>query len=94
MDELPISEILPGMYRAVLDVVADLESRGRRVDAAAIRSEATRVYSRAWTADAARRLRNLRLKGDRIIAGSRKHTRYDIVIETIGRSGDLERTTA
>lgn len=94
MDELPVSEILPGLYRAVLDAVADLELRGRRSDAAAIRSEATRVYSRAWTADAAKRLRNLRAKADRIMASAHKHTRYEVVIETLGRAGDLERRTA
>lgn len=94
MDELPVSEILPGLYRAVLDGVADLERRGRRADAAAIRSDATRVYSRAWTADAARRLRNLRAKADRITAGAHRHTRYEVVVETLGRTGDLERRTA
>src|SRR5204863_3352254 len=62
MDELPVSEILPGLYRAVLDSVANLEARSRRSEAATIRAEATRVYSRAWTPDAARRLRALRAK--------------------------------
>lgn len=94
VDELPVSEILPGLYRAVLDAVANLELRGRRADAAAIRSEATRVYSRAWTADAAGRLRNLRTKADRIMAGSHKRTRYEVVVERLGRTGDLERTIA
>lgn len=94
VDELPVSEILPGLYRAVLDAVADLEARGRRGDAAMIRAEGTRIYSRAWTTDAARRLRNLRTKADRIMAGAHKHTRYEVVVETIGRTADLERTTA
>lgn len=94
MDELPVAEILPGLYRAVLDAVADLEARGRRSEAAAVRAEATRVYSRAWTTDAARRLRNLRTRADRIKAGRRKHTRYELVVETIGRSPDMERRTA
>lgn len=95
MDELPVAEILPGLYRAVLDAVADLEARGRRPDAAVIRAEATRVYSRAWTPDASRRLLNLRARADRIKAGSSRHTRYELVIETLGRSApDLERRTA
>ncbi len=94
MDELPVAEILPGLYRAVLDAVADLEARGRRADAATIRAEGTRIYSRAWTRDAARRLRNLRTKADRIRVGAHKHTRYEAVVETLGRTTDLERTTA
>ena len=94
MDELPVSEILPGLYRAVLDAVANLESRQRRADAAAIRFEATRVYSRAWTPDAAKRLRNLRTRADRIVASGHRHTRYDVVVETLGHAPDLERRTA
>jgi hypothetical protein len=93
VDELPVSEILPGLYRAVLDAVADLEARGRRADAAAIRRDATRVYSRAWTADAAKRLRNLRTRADRIKVGKHAHTRYELVVETLGRNADLERRT-
>jgi hypothetical protein len=95
VDELPVAEILPGLYRAVLDAVADLEQRGRRPDAAVIRAEATRVYSRAWTTDASKRLRNLRARADRIKAGSSKHTRYELVVETLGRpTPDMERRPA
>lgn len=84
VDELPVSEVLPGLYRAVLDAIANLEARNRRPEAAAIRSEATRVYSRAWTADAARRLRALRVRADRI-GEIRNRTRYEAVVETLGR---------
>lgn len=93
VDELPVSEILPGLYRAVLDAVATLEARQRRPDAAAIRLEATRVYSRAWTPDAAKRLRNLRSRADRIL-GTPGRIRYDLPAEALGRGSDLERTTA
>jgi hypothetical protein len=93
VDESPISEILPGLYRAVLDAVANLEARDLRREAAAIRTEATRVYSHSWTADAARRLRTLRLRADRI-RDSRRPRRYDAVLETLGRLADVERTTA
>jgi hypothetical protein len=93
VDDAPISEVLPGLYRAVLDAVADLEGRKRRTDAALIRAEATRVYSRAWNADAAKRLRALRTRADRI-AEVRARTRYQIVTETLGRAPDLERRTA
>lgn len=93
MDDQPISEILPGLYRGVLDAVADLEGRKRRTDAAVIRAEATRVYSRAWTADAAKRLRALRARADRIV-DPRVRTRYKVVTEPISRVPDLERRTA
>lgn len=94
MDELPVAEVLPGLYRAVLDAVANLEGRNRRADAAAIRSEATAVYSRAWTPDAARRLRALRTRADRI-GEFRVRSRYETVLESLrgpaARPGDLGR---
>lgn len=93
MDALPVSEILPGLYRAVLDAVADLEARGRRREAAEVRAEATLVYSRAWTTDAARRLRALRIRADRIGEG-RRRSRYHEVVDTIGRAIDLDRRPA
>lgn len=97
MDELPVSEILPGLYRAVLDAVADLEARDRRPEAAAIRAEATGVYSRAWTAEAAKRLRLLRARADRIVE-ARYRSRYETVMETLGRPArhvaDMERRPA
>ncbi len=91
MDVLPVSEILPGLYRAVLDAVADLEARGRRREAGEIRAEATSVYSRAWTPDAARRLRSLQSRADRTLQGRRG--RYHTVIDAIGPPADLGRTT-
>lgn len=92
MDEQPLSEVLPGLYRAVLDAVADLEVRGKRHEAARIRADATRIYSKAWNATAARRLGVLRLRADRIVE-SRRRARYDAVLETLGRNVDLKRTT-
>jgi hypothetical protein len=53
------AEQLPALYRAILDRVADLERRGQRRVAAAIRAEATRVYSRSWDEGARRRLEAL-----------------------------------
>lgn len=93
LDQPPVAEILPGLYRSVLDAVANLEACSRRSEAAAIRKEATRVYSRAWTLDAAKRLRTLRLRADRIVE-SRTRTRHELVVDTLGRTADLERTTA
>jgi putative hemolysin len=93
VNELPMSEVLPGLYRAVLDAVASLESRHRRREAAEIRTEAIRVYSRAWTADAAGRLRTLRARADRY-AEPGQRTRYEVVVEVIGRAADMERKPA
>jgi hypothetical protein len=94
VDELPVAEVLPGLYRAVLDAVASLEARQRRTEAAAIRGEATRVYSRAWTPDAARRL-NILLGRAHRIAEARVRSHYEtVVVETIGHPADMERRTA
>ena len=54
MEPTSAAEELPGLYRAVLDRVAEMELSGRREHANAVRSEATRIYSRAWD-DRARR---------------------------------------
>jgi hypothetical protein len=59
MDPHSASEVLPGLYRAILDRVADLEAGGDRATAAKLRSTATRVYSRAWDERARRRLESL-----------------------------------
>jgi hypothetical protein len=69
MDALPISETLPGRYRAVLDAVASLERAGCRHDAALIRAEATRAYSRAWTPEAERHLIELLARALRLLEG-------------------------
>lgn len=56
MDGLAPAELIPGRYRAILDGIAELERRGLRREAGAIRVEATRAYSRAWDAKALKRL--------------------------------------
>jgi hypothetical protein len=66
MEQIPVSEVLPGLYRAVLDSVAHLEALGRRREAAGIRAEATAAYSGAWNAAADRRLRSLRARAERV----------------------------
>lgn len=48
MEPKSAAEELPGLYRAVLDRVGELEASGRRDLANAVRAEATRIYSRAW----------------------------------------------
>jgi len=60
VDEPPVAETLPGLYREVLDAVAALEQGGRRREADRVRAEATGAYSKAWNQLAARRLRRLR----------------------------------
>ncbi len=50
---------LPGLYRAILDRVAELEAAGERVEAARVRREATASYSRAWDEKARRQLQAL-----------------------------------
>ena len=90
VEQQPVAEVLPGLYRAVLDAVADLELRGLRRDAAAIRADATRAYSGAWNAAAARRLRVLTARAARII-GSRR--RRESLRSAVGRRLNTERTT-
>ena len=92
MDDAPVAETLPTLYRAVLDAVADLESRGLRGEAATIRSEATRAYSQAWNAKAARRLQALLARSQRAIDGRRPAR--DGLLASLQRPRDLDHTTA
>jgi hypothetical protein len=86
MNELSVAEIMPVLYRGVLDSVADLEARNERREAARIRAEATRVYSRAWNLDAARRLRALCERASRAAAApGLRRSRYLAVLEAFGR---------
>lgn len=91
MEQQPVAEVLPSLYRAVLDAVADLELRGHRLDAAALRADATRAYSGAWNPAAAHRMRVLRARAVRIIA-KRRPGRHESILEVIGRRLNLERT--
>ena len=63
------AEELPGLYRAILDRVAILESGGERDEAAKIRRLATEAYSGAWDAAGRRSLLSLLNRADRVIAG-------------------------
>ena len=69
MEEPLVAESLPELYRAVLDRVQALEEHDLRHEAALVRNDAIRVYSGAWTDTATRRLRNLRIHAERVIAG-------------------------
>jgi hypothetical protein len=87
MEHLSVAEVLPGLYRAVLDAVALLESHGRRREAAAIRAEATAAYSKAWNAAAERRLRGLRARAERIEQARRRTAPKSV--KTHGRAVDM-----
>lgn len=54
MDQKAAAEELPALYRAILDRIAQMDAAGHRSLAYRIRSDATRIYSRAWD-DRARR---------------------------------------
>lgn len=58
MESTP-AEVLPDLYRAILDAVARLEANGERNRAAQVRRAATAAYSRSWDARAQRRLQSL-----------------------------------
>ena len=90
MNELSVAEIVPVLYRDVLDSVAELEARGGRREAARIRAEATSVYSRAWNLEAARRLRALCERASRTARPSTlRRSRYAAVLEILGRRPDV-----
>ena len=62
------AELLPALYRSVLDQVAALEGRGERVQAAQFRVEAIRAYSRSWDAAGRRRLEAILRRTERALA--------------------------
>src|SRR5262245_35017888 len=98
MNELSVAEIMPVLYRGVLDSIADLEARNGRYEAARIREAAIQVYSRAWNLQAAQRLRALCEKASRSGLPSARRSRYEMVLEILGRApdvrADLERRLA
>jgi hypothetical protein len=69
VEHQPVAEILPGLYRAVLDAVGELERLGARREAARIREDAIRTYSGAWNEAAAHRLRRLQARVLRVKGG-------------------------
>jgi hypothetical protein len=61
------TESLPALYRAILDLVADLEHRGLRPDAVRVRAEATKVYSTSWDERGQRRLHQVYARASRMV---------------------------
>lgn len=82
MDPNSVAEELPGLYRSILDRIAELEGAGNRVEASRIRTAATRAYSRAWDDRTRRDLEDLLRRARRPTAaerllgrGQRRHIR-------------------
>jgi hypothetical protein len=63
------AEDLPGLYRTILERVADLEHIGERTEAGRIRMSATAAYSGAWDEGGRNRLVGLIARADRVISG-------------------------
>jgi hypothetical protein len=64
---------MPLMYRAVLDLVVELERMGAWRDAAEIRAEAIRSYSALWDRGSFDSMSRLGLKAIRLVDGRRAH---------------------
>jgi hypothetical protein len=62
------AEELPGLYRMVLDRVAQLELIGERHEAGQIRLSATTAYSGAWNDAGRQRIVTLVVRADRILS--------------------------
>lgn len=59
MEQKAAAEELPALYRAILDRIAQIDAAGHRSLAYRIRTDATRIYSRAWDDRARRDLQSL-----------------------------------
>ena len=68
MDSTTAAEEFPGLYRTILDGVAELERVGRRSEAERIRKAATAAYSGPWGAAGHRRLELQRQRIERALA--------------------------
>jgi hypothetical protein len=68
MDSTMAAEAFPGLYRAILDGIDELERSGRRAEADRIRKAATAAYSGAWGATGYRKLEGQRLRIERALA--------------------------
>jgi hypothetical protein len=91
VEQPSVAEVLPVLYRAVLDAVAELEGLGHRREAGQIRAEATRAYSTAWNKAAAHRLQSLEARAIRIADGRRRRSR-PAALEAVERNVDMGRT--
>jgi hypothetical protein len=85
MEEPPVAELLPELYRQVLDRVAALEEHGQRAEAGRVRADATRAYSRAWDTSTVGKLRALRIHAERVIVGRERPRAQHSVAAAIAR---------
>ena len=70
--ELSPAEELPGLYRMVLDRVAQLELIGERHEAGQVRLAATTAYSAPWNEAGRHRLAALVARADRLLANNNR----------------------
>ncbi len=84
MDDQNPAEVLPGLYRAVLDGVARLERAGERQAAYEIRRKALRVYSTRWDEHGRRKLGRLEQEAKQRLAASPRAAATTV----LSRSGD------
>jgi hypothetical protein len=73
MDSSIAAEEFPGLYRTILDGIAELERLGRRTEADRIRKAATAVYSGPWGAAGHRQLELQRQRIERVLAAPDRH---------------------
>jgi len=85
VDETSAAELLPELYRQVLDRVAALEQHGQRAEAGRVRADATQAYSRAWDTSAVSKLRALRIHAERVIAGRERPRPQHPLLAVLGR---------
>jgi hypothetical protein len=81
-DQIP-AELLPSLYREVLDVVARLERAGGRAEAFDIRRRALKVYSTRWDEHGRQQLTKLAAEG-RVRLDRRPGTGVAVLNESAG----------
>ena len=84
MDSQNPAEVLPGLYRSVLDCVSRLERAGERQAAYVIRCRALRTYSTRWDERGRRELGRLEHEAQRRLTASPRATAK----ASLARSGE------
>lgn len=84
MDSQNPAEVLPGLYRTVLEAVSRLERAGERQAAYEIRYRALRTYSTRWDEHGRRALCNLEREAQVRLAASPRA----LALASLSRSGE------